>query len=671
MKQLLQRATTLFVLLAAACALAAEPEGKLPAGKVKPGAAVLEWTADADATVSGFYIRMTECLPPRDEPIAAALYVNGKRIEGTAAVPKFGTPLRDFSLPYPFDPQVFPPCDVGLEFRTPVAPTAIKKGDAVRIAVDSCGAKIETGIAAGVQLQGPKPLAQMRAPFRECRTNGPVCTIPWSEPEIVAVGSQAKFDPRCAPQNNSSVIADEDGTLYIFCAYYSVDEQYGGGRTGSYSRIIGYKKAPGADKWEDIGIVVDLLEGQTYSGDPYVFRDLDGRPCIVFCFCDGTNGFTDWQFGGNAVVRSKTASFSGPWEEPKFLWSHYPQYPDDKKTAGRANCVRIFPRKETQDYLVLWNHGSLDMDIRGVVMKNFDTPLTYEQVCSAPLFVNNQEEGGGGFVYGNKAYYSTWQIPWRNDPNGQQRLYEIDLTEPVTPESWRAVTGSIGSNDGSNPKRDGGTTADAWAISVAGGRLWATSCEYSSTENKNYLYARSAPIEAFEEYVKGIKKEDVVFKYGAVRPDFYREVFPTVEYALGERCSLEYDFTSWGEESYALLWIGPSSAPNVFRSVYFELNRDGARIASFKNNDTRSEGYINVLASADGPKWEPGKKYRIKVVRDGAHIEAYVDGKKAVETTVEDEEILRNLNDNPRFKFYGWRAGRYEISNAVLTDGAE
>ena len=58
-------------------------------------------------------------------------------------------------------------------------------------------------------------------------------------------------------------------------------------------------------------------------------------------------------------------------------------------------------------------------------------------------------------------------------------------------------------------------------------------------------------------------------------------------------------------------------------------------------------------------------------MRDGAHIEAYVDGKKAVETTVEDEEILRNLNDNPRFKFYGWRAGRYEISNAVLTDGAE
>ena len=98
------------ILLAAACALAAEPEGKLPADKVKPGAAVLEWTADADATVSGFYIRMTKCMPPRDEPIAAALYINGKRIEGTAAVPKFGTPLRDFSLPYPFDPQVFPPC---------------------------------------------------------------------------------------------------------------------------------------------------------------------------------------------------------------------------------------------------------------------------------------------------------------------------------------------------------------------------------------------------------------------------------------------------------------------------------------------------------------------------------------------------------------------------------
>ena len=671
MKHLKLFILTLVALFADATTFGAEIENSIPIKDVKPGATVLEWTADQTATLSGYYLRMTNCMPPEEAPIVGALFVNGERVDLGLEIPIFERPLRDYSIPYPLNPKVFPPHDVGLEYRRAVEPIALKSGDVVRIAIESCEENVQTGVTAGLQFQGVHPLASMRAPFRECRTNGPVCSIPWSEPEVVAIGSQEKFDPRCAPQNNSSVIADKDGTLYIFCAYYSVDEQYGGGRTGSYSRIIGYKKAPGADKWEDIGIVVDLMEGQTYSGDPYVFRDLDGRPCILFCFCDGTNGFTDWKVGGNAIVRSKTDSFSGPWEDPIFLWSNYPQYPDDKKNGGRANCVRIFPRQETQDYLVLWNHGSLDMDIRGVVMKNFDKQLTFEEVSNAPMFVRNQEEGGGGCVYGNKGYYSTWQIPWLNDPNGQQRLYEVDLTEPITPESWRVVPGSIGSNDGANPKRDGGTTADAWAFSVVGDRIYATSCEYSSTENKNYLYVRSAPLKDFEEYVKGVKSDDVVFKYGAAIPDLYKETFPTLEYAIGRQFSLEYDFRSYGEYAYSLVYLCAWFSQAVCQSICFELNSDGARLIAYKNEDTRANDARDVLAKSDAVKWEPGKTYRIKFVRDGANIKCSVDGNQVIDLTIDDEEILNNLDNQPRLKFYGWRGGTYEISNAVLTDGKE
>ena len=63
--------------------------------------------------------------------------------------------------------------------------------------------------------------------------------------------------------------------------------------------------------------------------------------------------------------------------------------------------------------------------------------------------------------------------------------------------------------------------------------------------------------------------------------------------------------------------------------------------------------------------------YRNKFVRDGANIKCSVDGKQGIDLTIEDEEILNNLNQQPRLKFYGWRGGTYEISNAVLTDGKE
>lgn len=665
-KQLLLAAFALLTPFVGAALFGAEIERSIPADAVKPNAVVLEWTADHDAALSGYFVRLANCLPPRDEPIVAALSVNGQRVGENVAIPIFPYPLLHHTLPYTHGSQTIPPLDVGREYRRAVGPIALRQGDVVAVAIESCGPEIASGVTAGLQFQGRRPLAEMRNPFRECRTNGPVCSIPWSEPECVAVGTQEKFDPRCAPQNNSSVIADRDGTLYIFCAYYSVDEQYGGGRGGSYSRIVGFKKAPDAEQWEDIGIVVDLMEGATYSGDPFVFRDLEGRPCLLFCFCDGTNGFADWKLGGNYVLRSETDSFSGPWSDPIPLWSNYPREPDDNKTGGRANCVRIFPRQETQDYLVVWNHGAQDMDVRGVVVKNFDEEITHEQLGDAMLFSKNQEEGGGGFTYGNKGYYSTWQIPWRNDPNGLQRLYEVDLTEPLTPASWRVVPGSIGFNDGSNPKRDGGTTADAWAISVANDRVWATSCEYSATEKKNYLYVRSAPLDAFEKHVESVKPDDVVFRYGAVRVPTYHEVFPTIEYALGQQCSLEFDFTSYGDLSYAFISLGPSDVPNESRSLFFEMNPDGTRLVAYKDDATR-----HVLAEQPEPTWEPGKTYRLKLVRNGARFAFFVDGEEALDVTIDDEEILRNANDEPRFRLYGWQGGRYEIANAVLVDGKE
>ena len=654
-----------FVLVASFCR-AGEIERSISADKVAPGAVVLEWNADSDVVLSGFYLRLANCLPPRDEPIVAYLCVRGERVGASVAVPKFEYPLAYHTRPHNFDPQTFPPLDVGREYRRALDPIQLRRGDDVRITVESCGANVESGLVAGLQFQGKLNLATLRDPFRESRTNGPVCSIPWSEPEIVAIGTGEKFDPLCAPQNNSSVISDADGTLYIFCAYYSVDEQYGGGRGGSYSRIYGYKKAPQASEWESLGLVVDLMEGQTYSGDPFVFRDLDGTPCLLFTTCDGTEGFADWQLIGTYIQRSQTDSFSGPWGEPIALWKDYPREPDDNKTGGRANCVRIYPREKTRDYLVVWNHGACDMDVRGLVVKDLTTEISHDAIGKAPLFVKNQEEGGGGFTRGDKGYYSTWQIPWLNDPNGLQRLYEVDLNDPVNPESWRVVPGSIGCNDGANPKRDGGTTADAWAISIANDRVWATSCEYSATENKNYLYVRSAPVEEFDRFIQGARSADVAYRYGVARLELYHETFPTIEYAVGQNCSLELTFKSFGDLSYAFIALGASEAPAQFRSIFFEVNPTGAMLVGYKDVPTRI-----VLAEAPSPTWKPGESYRLKLVRDGARLTGYVDGVEAISTTIEDSELLEYLNDEPRFKLYGWQGGSYEISNAILVDGKE
>ncbi|MBX7259488.1 MAG: hypothetical protein K1Y02_24220, partial [Candidatus Hydrogenedentes bacterium] len=470
-------------LLLVAVASAAEPSGSLSAAEVKPGATVCTYTAKGGDTVSGFFIRLTNCVGPREEPVVAALRVRGELLPERVQIPAFPFPLVKHTRG---DGPYIPPLDVGQEFRMAISPVSLKEGDEVRVEIVST-APLVSGLTAGLQLQGRHPLAEMRNPFRESRTAGPVSRIPWKAPEVIAIGNQQKFDPQCAPQNNSSIVSDADGTLFQFTAYYSVDEQYGGGRGGSYSHIFGFRKNPGENQWQQLGMIVDVHKGQTYSGDPFAFRDLDGTPCLVYTVADGTNGFADWKKLGAFLLRSTTKSFAGPWGEPHAFFEDYPREPDDNRTGGRANCIRIYSREKTRDYVFVWTHGAQDMDIRGVILSNLDVTLTHEQIGTAQVLVRNQDEGGGGFQFGEKGYLSTWQIPWVNDPTGIQRVYEFDLADALNPESWRVVPGSLGMNDGSTAFRDGGCTADSWAVSLVGNELWATSCEWSVSEKKNYL----------------------------------------------------------------------------------------------------------------------------------------------------------------------------------------
>ena len=87
------------VLLLATVCRAADVEQTIPAKDVAPGATVLEWTADADATLSGFYLRLANCVPPMDEPIVAALFIRGERLGRTVAIPAFKRPLLYHTRP--------------------------------------------------------------------------------------------------------------------------------------------------------------------------------------------------------------------------------------------------------------------------------------------------------------------------------------------------------------------------------------------------------------------------------------------------------------------------------------------------------------------------------------------------------------------------------------------
>ncbi len=653
----------MLLLLTICClpAKAAEPEGSIPAANVLPGAIVLDYTAAADETLSGFFVRLSNCIGPREEPVVVALRIRGELRPERTAIPAFPRPLRHWTRT---GGNAQPPLDIGQEFRQAIPSVRLKAGDKVAVEVVSAP-PLQSGLTAGLQRQGMFQLSEMRNPFRESRSAGPVCRLPWSKAEVLAVGNHTKFDPECAPQNNSSIIADDDGTQYQFTAYYSVDEQYGGGRSGSYSRIFGVRKRPGATNWERLGLVVDIPEGKTYAGDPFVFRDLDGTPCLVYTVCDGTKGFADWKLHDLCVIRSRTKSFAGPWGEPHTIFFDYPRNPDDNKNGGRANCARVYTRQKTKDYVLIWNHGAEDMDIRGVILPNLDITVDHRAIGDATVLVRNQEEGGGGFQFGDQGYYSTWQIPWVNDPTAVQRVYVFDLDDPLNPESWRTVPGSLGFNDGATPSRDGGCTADAWAVSKVGEELVATACEWSVSEQKNFLVALRTPWEPTKKTLSFSAFGDDCFRFGITQVAAYREVAPVVEYALGENCSLECSMQSRGENAPLVLAIGPSSAPLLQQSLGLRVTPEGSQLVGFTENG------FEPLGDSVAPRWEPGREYKLKLKRCGNELTGYVDGEEIGRTVIAEPVRLRSLNDSPRFKFSGGPGSTYELRRVVLVDGAE
>ena len=252
---------------------------------------ISRFEAKGNETLSGFYARLSNCVGPVDAPTVVGLRVNGALRPECVTIPVYGAPLNEYTRQ---NGRIFPPLDVAQEYRIALAePLALKAGDKLNLEIISSGA-MTGGVTAGLQFEGAWNLADMREPFRQTKAAGPISRIAWSDREVVGTGTEKKFDPMCAAQNNSTVVGDPDGTLWQFTAFYSVDEQYGGGRAGSYARIFGFKK-PLGKAWEPVGLVVDCPPQTTYAGDPFAFLDIDGTPCLAYGVADGSNGFIDWK----------------------------------------------------------------------------------------------------------------------------------------------------------------------------------------------------------------------------------------------------------------------------------------------------------------------------------------------------------------------------------------
>jgi len=624
-------------------------EASIGAAEVKAGAAVLRHKSVRPETATGFYVRLANCIGPAQEPVVVALRAGGALRPERVAIPVYGTPLNLYTRQ---NGRVFPALDVAQEHRVALsAPLALNPGDELVLEIVSAG-PMAGGVTAGLQFAGQWPLTEMREPFRQTKAAGPVSRVAWSERETVCTGNQKKLDPQCAPQNNSVIVADADGTLFQFTAFYSVDEQYGGGRGGSYARTYAYRKAPGAQAWEPLGLVLDLPQGITYAADPFAFRDLDGTPCLALGVADGTHGFSDWKFSWGYLLRSTTGSFAGPWGAPHFLWERYPRGNADSE---RMICIRIFPREKTKDYVLCWQHGGTDITVRGAILPGLGTTLTHEQIRLAPVLVRNQDEGSGGFVRGDKGYICGWQIPNVNDVTSIQRLYEFDLYEPLNPEKWRVVPGSWGFNDGTNAVEDGGATADCWSLSLAGDQLWATSVAWSVSNRKNSVLACHVPWD---------KRLGGVFRYGVSRVGGYNEVAPVVEYAVGKKCGLSAEITGWGKEAYVFLFLAPSARPLFWGGVAIEVSDKGTRLVAYSD-----KGQPAGLTPYQDPKYVSGKAFNVKLQRDGDKITGWVDGLAIGPVTIAAPEQKRLLDEAQRFKFYGWQGGLYAVKDAVLVDG--
>ena len=645
-------ATTLLLPPSTANATSFPHEGTIPASEVRPGNVVFEYAATEPTTVTGFYTRLTNCVGPRSKPTVVGLRHAGTLVEQRVTIPVYGTPLNMYTR-IGHGGRIFPPLDVGQEYRVALPePIELKSGESVKLEVISTEPLV-SGVTAGIQTAGTWPLIEMRDPFRVTKSAGPVSHVAWSEREVVCMGNQKKFDPLCAPQNNSGVISDPDGTLYQFTAYYSVDEQYGGGRAGSYSRIYGFQKKPGEKEWKQLEFCLDPVpDGLTYCGDPFVLRDLKGRPCLVYTTVDGTNGFADWKKVDAWIVRSETDSFDGPWSQPHPIFKGIL-----RSDLSRVNCLRVYPRKKTNDYLIVWLQGEADISHCGVIVPDLDITLTKEQVATAPILTRNQEEGGGGFVRKDKGYLSTWQIPSLNDSTSIQRLYEFDLDDPLNPEKWRVVPGSWGWNDGTNPIEDGGATADAWALSYLpeSDTLWASAEVWSTSLQKNSTIACSVPWE---------KRLGDTFHFGC--PMVHSEICPVVEYAVGKKCSLAATITGKGKDAAIFLFLAPSQREQYYGGIAIEVGPEGRRLVAYPEKKTPKG-----LTPYEGEPFVAGKPYQVKLSRDGEMITAWVDGQKVGPVKVTDTVQRSRLAEPQRFKFYSWKGCLFSVRNAVLVDGAE
>ena len=637
-------------------------EQAIPASQVKAGASILRYEATDENVLTGFYARLSNAIGPVEKPTIIGISVDGQLLQQQLQIPVYTQPLRLFTAT---GGKMSVPLDVAQEYRIALKdPIVLKPGKVIRVKVLDTE-PLKSGLTAGLQFQGVWNLMEVRNPFREVRGSGPISRANWSPRELVVTGTQVPKDPLCAPQNNSGIVSDPDGTLYQFTAFYSIDEQFGNGRMDSYSRIYTFRRKPNQQTWEHMGLLLDPVPlGLTYAGDPFAFRDLQGRPCLVYTTVDGTRGFSDWQHIDARIIRSKTNSFAGPWSPPLAIFEGLAGNTKNTiyKYDNRVNCLRIYPRVKQNDYLIVWIHGQSDISLKGVLVDDLTVKLSHEQVLNATLLARNQEEGGGGFVRGNKGYLSTWQIPSINDPTSIQRLYEFDLDDPLNPEKWTIVPGSCGWTDPRNPLEDGGPTADSWSLSYLPEKdeLWATMVVWSAEKKKNSILACNTLWD---------RRQDSVFHFGV--PDRiwssngkWQEVTPVVEYALGRQCCLKVTLTGYGSQSYLRMGIAPSPMPLLSGSVCVEVTDEGTRLIFINTNHV-----AQALTEFSGSPYVSGRSYSLEFIRDNWKFSAKVNGELHGPIVLDDPVMRQYMGESLRFKFHGHRGGYYELSNMVLTDG--
>nr|MDO8114328.1 hypothetical protein [Candidatus Sigynarchaeota archaeon] len=630
--------------------------GTIPAQNIRPGEVIYRYTPADTQMLSGFYAQLQNGIPPQDQPIEVGIRVNHEQLPRTIRLPVFPAPLNLYTRQ---NRKHTVPLDIAL--RYPVAlnpPRPCKSGDEIQLFIVSCG-KVASGVSAGLQFQGTWNLADFPAPFRETRGGGPISRIAWGPAETIVTGNQIQFDPLCAPQNNSGIIRDPDGTLYQVTAFYSVDEQYGGGRKGSISRLYGFRRSekPGSDAvWEPLGCLVDPCPmNLVYAGDPFVFRDLDGTPCIAFTTADGTDGFNDVQTVGGMLLRSRTKSFAGPWHAPAILFDKYPLGQDKE---ARVICLRIFPRKPTKDYVVIWQFGLRDISIRALIRPALDVPLTHDEIRTAPVMVRNQEEGGGGFARDNKGYISTWQIPSINDPTGLQRLYEFDLDDPLNTGKWHPLPGSWGWNATSDPWQDGGETADAWSLSLdpATDQLYCTAVVWSATNQKNSVITRSVP---------WTEKERAEFRFGAPKVKGFQHVAPAIEYALGPSATLDIEIRSVRPEDPLYMLVGNSDM-TLGNMAGVEISPACTRFISITSKNTIRPALGTTRLAIDSSRF-----VHVRLTKEKNSIKAWVGGHFIGTRWISPWIRGGSLHAELRFKLLARDGAEYRVRNLRLTDGHE